>query len=134
MEFKRIKNIKQYTGYCNLYEELILKGFKKDIDRVELLEILIDDYDNRTIQEIGYPKKMDPVEVLNYLIEENDLSKAELARQLNVSRQLITEIINYKRNISKRMVMKLSERFRMKPIAFSREYELKGSDKKMSAA
>lgn len=134
MEFKRIKTIKQYTGYCNLYEELLLKGLKKDIDRVELLEILIDDYDKRTIEEIGYPKKMDPVEILKYLIEENDLSKSELARQLNVSRQLITEIINYKRNISKRMVMKLSERFRMKPIAFSREYELKVNDKKMSAA
>ena len=77
---------------------------------------------------------MNPVELLVYLLEENKLNKSEFARQLNVSRQLITEIINYKRNISKRMVMKLSERFRIKPAAFSQEYELKGNPKKISAA
>jgi len=134
MEFKRIKNLKQYNKYTELYEELIYKDLKKDADKIDLLELLIEDFDNKTIQEIGIPEKLDPVQLLIYLLEENQISKSELARQLNVSRQLITEIINYKRNISKRMVMKLSERFKIKPAAFSQEYELKGNRKKMSAA
>lgn len=134
MEFKRIKNLKQYNKYTELYEELLYKGLKKDVDRIDLLELLIEDFDNKTIQEIGIPEKMNPVELLVYLLEENNLNKSELARQLNVSRQLITEIINYKRNISKRMVMKLSERFKIKPAAFTQEYELKEGRKKMSAA
>jgi len=134
MEFKRIKNIKQYNGYCELYEELVYKRFKKDLDKIDLLELLIEDFDNKTIEEIGNPKDMEPVELLRYLLDENNLSKSDLARQLNVSRQLITEIVNYKRNISKRMVMKLSERFKIKPAAFGRAYELKGNLKDMSAA
>ena len=134
MEFKRIKNLKQYNKYTDLYEELVLKNLKKDAEKIDLLELLIEDFDNKTILEIGIPEDMDPVDLLVYLLEENNLSKSELARQLNVSRQLITEIINYKRNISKRMVMKLSERFKIKPAAFSQEYELKGNTKKMSVA
>jgi len=121
MEFKRIKNLKQYEKYCDLYEELIYKGLKKDVDRIDLLELLIEDFDNRTIAKIGVSEKMNPVELLKYLLEENNLSKSELARQLNVSRQLVTEIVNYKRNISKRMVMKLSERFKIKPAAFNQK-------------
>lgn len=134
MEFKRIKTLKQYNKYTELYEELMYKGLKKDVDKIDLLELLIEDFDNKTISEIGIPEKMDPVELLVYLLAENDLTKSELARQLDVSRQLITEIINYKRNISKRMVMKLSNRFKIKPAGFSQEYELKGNAKNMSAA
>ncbi len=134
MEFKRIKNIKQYTEYCNLLEKLAYKELKKDQDKIELLLVLIEDYDKRTIEELGNPKRMSPVELLVSLMEVNNISKSELARQIEVSRQLITEIVNYKRNISKRMVMKLSKRFRMRPEAFSREYDLKKTKGKVNAA
>ena len=133
MEFKRIKNLKQYNKYCDLYESLILKGLKKDHDKIDLLELLIEDFDNKTIDEIGVRENMNPVELLVNLMEEHIITKAELARQLNVSRQLITEIVNYKRNISKKMVMKLAVRFKMRQEAFSREYELEGNSKKKSA-
>lgn len=72
-----------------------------------LIESIYSNYSLKTltIKEIGIPEKMNPVELLVYLLKENNLNKSELARQLNVSRQLITEIINYKRNISKHMVI-----------------------------
>jgi len=104
----------------------MMKEPKKYAEEIDLLELLIEDFDNRTIESIGVKEDMNPVEILQYLMDENQLSKAGLARQLNVSRQLITEILNYKRNISKKMITKLSDRFKMQPIAFSREYELKG--------
>lgn len=126
MKYNRIKTLKQYTTYCNEYEELVLKGLKKDQEAIDLLELLIEDFDNRTIQDIGEEQDMEPVELLAYLMSEQQLTKAALARALGVSRQLITEILNYKRNISKRMVMKLADYFKMMPIAFSRAYELKG--------
>lgn len=131
MKYKRIKTLKQYTAYCNEYEELLLKGLKKDLEVIDLLELLIEDFDNKTIREIGEDQDMKPVELLAYLMSEQQLSKSALARELGVSRQLITEILNYKRNISKRMVMKFSDFFKMMPIAFSREYELRG---KLTAA
>ncbi len=126
MKYKRIKTLQQYTSYCNEYEELLRKGLKKDTDLIDLLELLIEDYDNKNISEFGTEEDMDPVELLTYLMVEHNLTKSELARRLDVSRQLITEIVNYKRNISKSMVMKFSKFFNMMPIAFSREYELKG--------
>jgi len=126
MKYKRIHNIDQYNEYCDTYEGLMMKEPKKYAEEIDLLELLIEDFDNRTIESIGVKEDMNPVEILQYLMDENQLSKAGLARQLNVSRQLITEILNYKRNISKKMITKLSDRFKMQPIAFSREYELKG--------
>ena len=131
MKYKRIYNINQYNEYCDVYEKLMMKNSKKYSEEIDLLELLIEDFDNRTIESIGNSEDMNPVEILQYLMEENELTKAALARELNVSRQLITEILNYKRNISKRMIYKLSERFKMQQSAFSREYELK--DKKKAA-
>ena len=129
MKYKRIYTIEQYNEYCNVYEKLIMKNSEKYSDEIDLLELLIEDYDNRTIESIGKKEDMNPVEVLQHLMDENKLTRAELARQLNVSRQLITEILNYKRNISKKMIAKLSDRFKMQQTAFSREYELKCNKK-----
>lgn len=132
MKYKRIRSLEQYTKYANEYEDLVLKGLKKDKDAIDLLELLIEDFDNRTIEEIGIPEEMNPVELLIYLMDEHNLTKSELARNLKVSRQLITEIVNYKRNISKKMVVKLSEYFKMMPRAFTGEYELKKEGKNLS--
>ena len=46
----------QYV-YTELYEELLYKGLKKDVDKIDLLELLIEDFDNKTILEIGIPEK-----------------------------------------------------------------------------
>jgi len=54
----------------------------------------------------------------------------DLARDLNTTRQLISDILRYRRNISKNMVTKLSERFAMCPEAFSRPYKLKMDKRK----
>lgn len=124
MKYKKINSLDQYTGYCDQLEEMLMSDNQQYKDEIELLEVLIDDYDNRTIEQLGIKEDLNPIETLKYLIEENSLTKAELARQLNVSKQLITEIVNYKRNISKKMVMKLADRFKMMPVAFSRDYEL----------
>ncbi len=129
MKYKRIYNIEKYNEYCKVYEKLMMKDSEKYADEIDLLELLIEDYDNRTIESIGIQEDMNPIETLQYLMEEHKLTKAELARQLIVSRQLITEILNYKRNISKKMAIKLSNRFNMQQTAFSREYELKNKKK-----
>lgn len=60
----------------------------------------------------------------------NELSKSQLAKELDVSRQLITDILNYRRNVSKIMVNKLADRFKLNPSVFSKPYELKVQRKK----
>lgn len=124
MKYTKIKSKEQYNGYCEKHEELTFKNYDKNQEEIELIEILIDEYENRTIQT---PKKMNPVEMISYLIEENNLTKSKLAKELKVSRQLVTDILNYRRNISKQMVNKLSERFMLYPSAFSKPYKLKNA-------
>lgn len=122
MRYFKIKNMDQYNEYCEVHEKLTFKDYSKNRDEIELLEILIDEYEERTID---YPKEMNPVELLTYLLEENNITKSQLAKEINVSRQLITDIVNYRRNMSKTTVIKLAERFKMKHIAFNRHYKLK---------
>lgn len=124
MKYKKIKSIEQYNQYCERHEKLTFKDYDGNLEEIELIQILIDEYEDRTIEK---PKGMNPVEIIQYLIDENSLSKSKLANQLNVSRQLITDILNYRRNISKTMINKLAERFYMNPSAFSKPYELKNA-------
>jgi HTH-type transcriptional regulator/antitoxin HigA len=122
MKYTKIATIEQYNQYCETHERLTASGYEKNIDEIELIEILIDEYESRTID---FSHDENPVEILQYLLDENTLSKSQLARELDVSRQLITEILNFQRNISKTMVMKLSDRFKVNPSIFAENYELK---------
>ena len=122
MKYKKIKSIEQYNQYCNQHEKLTIKDYNKNVEEIELIQILIDEYENRVIEK---PKGMNPVEMVQYLIDENSLTKSQLAKQLKVSRQLITDILNYRRNISKTMVNKLAQRFCLNPSAFSKPYKLR---------
>lgn len=126
MKYTKIKSLEQYNQYCESHEELTLDGYDKHKDELELIEILIDDYEDRTgVQS----EEMNPVELLEYLMNENQISKAQLARELDVSRQLVSDIMSFRRSISKAMLIKLAERFKMKLEAFSGKYELLKSPK-----
>ena len=61
MKYKRIHSIEQYNDYCNIYEKLTMKNSNKYAEELDLLELLIEDYDNRTIESIGTKEDMDPV-------------------------------------------------------------------------
>jgi len=126
MKYKIIENDKQYNEYCDIHEKLTYKDHVKNNDEINLIELLIDDYENRTIEPVA---KMDPVELLSYMIDEEEITKTELAKQLKVSKQLISDILSFRRAISLEMVNKLSNRFNMQPKAFSRPYKLKSRKK-----
>jgi len=128
MKYKKIASQEIYDQYCRTHEELGLKDEKKYKDELELLEILIEEFDNRKTQ---YKKRLNPVELLESIMKDENISKSDLARELNTTRQLISDILRYRRNISKNMVMKFSDRFAMRPEAFSRPYKLKIARKKL---
>lgn len=121
----------QYNRYSEIHEQLTIKDYDANREEIELIEILIDEYESR---EIDYKKDLNPVELFDYILTEDNISQAQIARELKVSRQLISDILLYRRNISKSMVMKLAKRFKMQPIAFSREYELKNQKNKAHLA
>ena len=112
----------QYNKYCDIHESLIVKGHKKNIDEIELLELLIQDYDQKLLKEKS--EELNPVELLRSLMTDANMSQTTLATSINVSRQLISDVLHYRRNISKDMMTKLANFFSMSLEAFSRSYTL----------
>ncbi len=123
VKYTIIKSLEQYNKYCNKHESLTLKDDNKYSDELELLELLIEDYDQRVMREKN--KMLNPVELLRSLLKDSSISQTELSKSINVSRQLISDVLSYRRNISKGMMVKLSKYFSMSQEAFSREYDLK---------
>jgi len=122
MKYKVIKNLNQYNKYCKIHEELFLTDFKKDQDEIELLEVLIEDFDSKYKKEEF--SDLNPVELLKTLLADSNLSQVEFSKQIKTSRQLVNDVLNYRRNISKELVIKLAKFFAMSQEAFSRPYDL----------
>ena len=131
MKYKKIKNINQYNKYCDRHAKLFEKEKAKDQDELELLEILIEEYENRVSKTQN--KDFNPVELLRSMLVSNNLSQVEFSKEIKVSPQLISDILNYRRNISKDLVIKFANFFAMSQEAFSRSYELRSLTNSKSA-
>ena len=122
LKYTIIKSLSQYTKYCDIHESLIMKDDPEVNEEIELLELLIEDYDQQIIDAKG--KELNPVELLRSLIRDGNLTQSELAKSIQVSKQLISDVLGYRRNISKELMIKLSNFFSMSLAAFSRDYDL----------
>ncbi len=133
MKYKIIKSIDQYNEYCNIHEALMLKEEEALIDEIELLELLIDTFDKSLIHE--KVEQLNPVELLRSIMKDAGISQSKLASSIEVSKQLINDILGYRRNFSKDLIIKLSKHFSMSQEAFSRSYPLqaKGENKSKKA-
>ena len=119
--FKVIKTESQYFEYCKLLEKLVTmkKKNKYQQDSIELLTLLIEKWDetHNTFEDV------DPIELIKYLMTENKLKAVDLAAQLNISKSLVSDILNYRRGLSKEIIRKLAERFKLSQEALNRSYE-----------
>lgn len=123
LKYKVITSDKQYDKYCKTLEELVFsspktKGTK---DEIALLTLLIEKYD----EEHNSFKMADPIELLRSLMKEHKIKAVDLAKLLEVSDGLISDILNYKKGLSKDTIRILSEKFKLKQEAFNRPYELR---------
>ncbi|MEO8150141.1 MAG: helix-turn-helix domain-containing protein [Bacteroidia bacterium] len=122
LKYKIIKNKKQYNDYCNILEELAFSKTKNKTvkEEIELLTLLIEKWDS----EHNTFAEADPIELLKYLMDENNLKAVDLVEILGVSKGLISDILNYKKGLSKEIIRKLAERFKLNHDAFNRPYKL----------
>jgi HTH-type transcriptional regulator/antitoxin HigA len=120
--YKIIKTKSQYHKYCDRLELLLdlSKKSKDEIDQIELLHLLIDKYD----EEHNSFDDLNPIELLKALMKENNMKAVELSTLLNVSEGLVSDMLNFKKGLSKETIRILSERFKMNQAAFNRPYEL----------
>ena len=131
LKYKVIKSGEQYDEYCQLLEQL---AFQENTtpeveEEIELLTVLIEKYDqeNNTFEEV------DPITMLKSLMEDHNLKAKDLVNILGVSKGLVSDILNYKKGLSKEVIRKLSEHFIMNQEAFNRPYNLKVDSKLRNA-
>jgi HTH-type transcriptional regulator/antitoxin HigA len=120
LQYKVIKTLSQYKSYCNLLEELVMAQKRSNQDAIELLTLLIEKWD----AEHNTFSDANPVELLNYLMKENKMKAVDLARVLNVSKSLISDILHYRRGLSRDIIRKLAERFKVSQELFNKPYKL----------
>lgn len=123
MKYKIIKTKSQYFKYCNALEEILDSGKKNraTLDEIELLTFLIEKYD----QEHNTFTDADPIELLKSLMRDHKMKSVELARLLKVSTGLVSDMLGYKKGLSKETIRILAERFKLNQEAFNRPYKLK---------
>lgn len=119
IKYKIIKSETQYKEYCILLEELLNNNNNKD--EIELLTLLIEKWD----EEHNSFQDADPIELLRSLMKEQKLIPKDLVDILGVSKGLVSDILNYKKGLSKEIIRKLSIHFKLSQEAFNRLYELK---------
>jgi HTH-type transcriptional regulator/antitoxin HigA len=117
-----IKTDTQYNRYCSKLEELISsnKRTKACQDEIELLTLLIKTYDEAH----SGLTDADPVELLKALMKSHQLKAVDLAKLLHVSEGLVSDMLHYKKGLSKETIRILSDRFKLNQIAFNRPYTL----------
>ncbi|MXV16548.1 helix-turn-helix domain-containing protein [Hufsiella ginkgonis] len=122
LKYTVIKSIAQYNAYCKVLEQLLETGSDdpSTIDEVDLVTLLIEKYDeaNNTFREV------DPVALLRSFMTDHDLKAKDLVELLGVSKGYVSDILNYKKGLSKDVIRKLAERFKVAQEAFNRPYKL----------
>ncbi len=122
LQYKIIKTDTQYNRYCDALETLVDSGKKTKAvqDEIELLTLLIEKYD----AEHNTFDDADPIELLKSLMKDHKMKAVDLANLLDVSAGLVSDMLNYKKGLSKDSIRILSERFKLNQDAFNRPYEL----------
>jgi HTH-type transcriptional regulator/antitoxin HigA len=120
LKYKIIKTDKQYQDYCKVLESLMVKNNSIAADEIELLTYLIEKWDNdhNTFHELN------PIELLHELMRENNIKAKELVGILGVSKGLVSDILHYKKGLSKDVIRTLAKHFSISQEAFNRQYKL----------
>lgn len=122
LKYKVIASKTQYKDYCNKLEELVFSGQKdkNTKDEIALLTLLIEkwDADHNTLDEL------DPIQLLRSLMKDHTLKAQNLVQILDISKGYVSDILHYKKGLSKEVIRKLAAHFKMSQDAFNRPYKL----------
>lgn len=133
LKYKVITSDEQYDEYCQIVHDLVFAEggmTAEQEEEAELLYVLIRKWDDE--HSIFLKKPSDPVQVLKRFMKNHEMKAKDVADLLQVSKSYVSEILNYKKGFSKKVIRKLADRFKMQEEAFSRPYKLKGLRKKTS--
>ena len=115
--------MEQYKEYCKQLEELLGKEDPDNrIDEeTELLTLIIEKWES---DHFNIPAG-DTIELLHSFMQDHQLKAKNLVEILGVSKGLISDILHYKRGLSKESIRILAAYFKVSQEAFNRPYKLK---------
>jgi HTH-type transcriptional regulator/antitoxin HigA len=79
-------------------------------DEVDLLQLLVEDYEEKYIVAIA----TNPAEILKILLKEHQITANEISKEFGVSKSIISEILSNKRSISKSLAVKIANKFKIR--------------------
>ncbi len=116
-----IKTEEQYQQYCRELESLITAAPTAAAqDEIDLLTLLIETWDEAQ----AHLTPADPIELLASLMAAHHLLAKDLASILEVGKGTVSDILNRRRGMSKMVIRRLAEHFRVSQEAFNRPYSL----------
>lgn len=120
LKYKIVKTEEQYNDYCKVLEGLLCNNYTINTDEIELLTYLIEkwDHEHNTFNELN------PIELLHELMRERNLKAKDLVYILKISKGLVSDILNYKKGLSKDIIRTLASYFKVSQEAFNRPYKL----------
>lgn len=126
LKYKVISSKTQYKEYCNILERLVFEPVKdRNIkDEIALLTLLIEKWD----ADHSSFNDADPIQLLHSFIQEHQLRAKDLVDILGVSKGYVSDILNYKKGLSKEVIRILAAYFKVSQEAFNRPYELRVSN------
>jgi len=119
LKYKVIESEEQYYKYCNTLENLILKSPEKE-DEIKLLKVLIQTWD----QAHNEFEALDPIELIKALMDENGLKQKDLVEILDIGKSTVSEILSYKRGLTKENIRRIAERFKISQESLNKPYKL----------
>ncbi|MBL7110411.1 MAG: transcriptional regulator [Bacteroidales bacterium] len=122
LKYTVIKSSTQYNMYCKALKDLLEDNAnsKDTRDEIEMLTLLIEKWDaeHSTLNDVN------PIELLHSLMHDHNLKAKDLVGILGVSKGLVSDILNYKKGLSKEIIRILSGYFKVSQEAFNRPYKL----------
>jgi len=123
LKYTVISSKEQYNKYCKNLEELLDGGDKSKAvaEEIDLLTLLIEKWD----EEHSTLHEVDPIRLLHSFMKDHKMKAKDLVNLLGVSKGYVSDILHYKKGLSKEVIRKLAARFKVAQEAFNRPYELK---------
>jgi HTH-type transcriptional regulator/antitoxin HigA len=90
---------------------LLVENHNKDLEEeIDLLQLLVEDYEEKYI----VTKVSSPSEMLKLLLKEHKLTANDLAKEFEISKSVISEVLSNKRAISKSFAVKIASKFKVR--------------------
>jgi HTH-type transcriptional regulator/antitoxin HigA len=127
LKYKVITNKSQYKEYSNVLEQLVFSGSKErnTRDEIALLTLLIEKWDADHISST----ELDPIQLLQSFLRDHHLKAKDMVEVLGISKGYVSDILNYKKGLSKEVIRKLAVYFKVSQEAFNRPYKLVATEK-----